>query len=899
MPTKNYNDPQVFNPDEFILTLNNGNSPIKVFRQTLEQGHEVLKQRFLDTQNASDYVFHRSWLIDQVLYQALSHICIWVENEIALIAVGGYGRGELHPYSDIDILIVLAQEPDDNMRECLEKFITFLWDIKLEVGHSVRTLYDCEQEAKEDITVATNLMEARLLMGSEILFQQMQQQVGPGNMWASRDFFAEKCNEQAKRYAKYHDTSYNLEPNIKEGPGGLRDIQTVAWVAKRHLGASTLHNLVQQGFLTDVEYQSLIEGQAFLWQIRCFLHFHAKRKEDRLLFDYQRTLAADFNYRDTEGKLAVEQFMKKYYRTVMSLNTLNDLLLQVFQENILYDNSNDQVQPLNKRFQIRKGFIEITNDRVFINYPFALLEVFLLMQQHPKVKGVRAHTLRSIYQHVYLIDDAFHRDLRARSLFYEILHQPNGITRALRLMNRYGVLGAYITDFGRIVGQMQYDLFHVYTVDQHTLFVVRNLRRFCIKEYEHEFPLCSEIVQTLPKLELLYLAGLFHDIAKGRGGDHSELGEKDALRFCYEHGFSDNDARLVGWLVRNHLTMSTTAQREDTSDPTVISHFAQRVQDKVHLDYLYVLTVADIRATSPKLWNGWKHTLLAGLYHKTLHVLQHGSNQGLDKQEQIFDIQANARHLLADSGLAEDKINHLWSQLGDEYFLRSSPQTIARETQLILQHQTSDKSLVLERQHPHGGTELVLYMRDRDYLFAETTQYLERKALTIVDAYVIQTDSKHSLGGYTILDSDKRTSIADSARIEAIKQGLEEVLNRDVNEPFCPITHHMPRQLKHFPVPTRISFTQDAANNHTIMEVITTDRPGILSRIAQVFLHCEVVLKKAKIGTFGSRVEDIFLVTDKNNNMLFSADQLDCLREYLSTLLDEDIPQANSLEQDI
>ncbi|MEK7990899.1 MAG: [protein-PII] uridylyltransferase [Thiotrichaceae bacterium] len=895
MPPNIYNDPQVFNPDDFTQILNSSNKPpIQIFRHALEQGYAVLQQRFIDTKSAADYVFHRSWLIDNILQHAVSHICIQIADKIALIAVGGYGRGELHPNSDIDILIILGQEPDANMRECLEKFITFLWDIKLEVGHSVRTLNDCEQEAREDITVATNLMEARLLVGAEHLFHNMQQLVGPGNIWASRDFFAEKCNEQAKRYAKYHDTSYNLEPNIKEGPGGLRDIQTVAWVAKRHLGASTLYDLVQQGFLTDAEYQSLLEGQEFLWQIRCFLHFHSKRKEDRLLFDYQRTLAEDFGYRDQEGKLAVEQFMKKYYRTVMSLNTLNDLLLQVFQENILYDDSNDKIIPLNKRFQVRKGFIEITNDKVFVNYPFALLEIFLLMQQHPEVKGVRAHTLRLIYQHVYLIDEAFHKDLSARSLFYEILHQPNGIMRALRLMNRYGVLGAYIPNFGRIVGQMQYDLFHVYTVDQHTLFVVRNLRRFCIKEYEHEFPLCSKIVQTVPKLELLYLAGLFHDIGKGRGGDHSELGEKDALNFCHQHGFSDYDARLVGWLVRNHLTMSTTAQREDTSDPIVINNFAYRVQDKMHLDYLYVLTVADIRATSPKLWNGWKNSLLADLYHKTLHALEHGSEQTLDKQFQVSDIQSSALYLLVGSGLSEDKINHLWSQLGDEYFLRSAPKTIARETQSILQHQSSDKSLVLERHDPNGGTELVLYMRDRDYLFAETTQYLERKALTIVDAYVIPTDNEHSLGGYTILDSDKRTGIQDRERIDEIKQGLEEVLNRDVNEPLSPITHHIPRQLKHFPVPTRISFTQDSANNHTIMEVITTDRPGVLSRIAQAFLHCDVILKKANIGTFGSRVEDVFFVTDKNNNMLFSADQLDCLREYLSQLLDKDIPSPNS-----
>jgi [protein-PII] uridylyltransferase len=888
MSSNIYIDPQVFDPISFERNLNGGVLPIQVFRQALRHGHDVLKQRFMKSKHAADYVSHRSWLVDQILHQAIKHICAWVMDETALIAVGGYGRKELHPYSDIDILFILAEEPDEHMRSCLQKFITFLWDIKLEVGHSVRTLQDCEREAKEDVTVMTNLMESRFLLGQEQLFKQMQVLVNADNMWDSRTFFAEKNQEQNKRYAKYHDTAYNLEPNVKEGPGGMRDIQTIAWVAKRHLAVNTLYDLVQGEFLTDAEYQSLIEGQEFLWQVRCWLHFHANRKEDRLLFDYQRTLANDFGFADEENHLAaVEQFMQKYYRTVMSLNTLNDLLLQVFQENILYDQPSTTVINLNKRFQIRQDFIEVNNDKVFVHYPFALLEVFLLMQQHPEVKGIRADTLRLIYKYSYLIDDAFHRDLRARSLFYEILHQPSGITRALRLMNRYGVLGAYIPSFGRIVGQMQYDLFHVYTVDQHTIFVVRHLRRFTFSEYQDEFPLCSKIVKTLPKLELLYLAGLFHDIAKGRGGDHSELGEKEALTFCHEHGFSDHDARLVGWLVRNHLIMSSTAQREDISDPTVINQFAQKVQNKIHLDYLYVLTIADIRATSPKLWNGWKNALLADLYQKTRYVLEYGRVQNLDKKFQVIDIQTAAHKLLQQSGIDSDKIDLLWSQLGYEYFLRSTAHNIARETELILQHQFSDRPLVLERHGVLGGTELLLYVRDRDYLFAETTQYLERKMLTIVDAYIIPTDNQHSLGGFTVLDSNKNNAIQDVARINEIKHGLEEILNRDTNEPFCPINSHLPRQIKHFPVPTRISFTQDSTNNHTVMEVITTDRPGVLSRIAQALLHCDVVLKTAKIATFGSRVEDIFFVTDKNNNFLFSADQMDCLREHLYNLLED------------
>lgn len=885
----NYTDIQLFNPEAFEAELNSGKQELQVFREALQQGHKILKVRFEKTHNAIQYILQRAWLVDQILIRALQHFCIWppaYQKHLALVAVGGYGRGELHPASDIDLMILLDKPADDYLQDCIQRFIMFLWDIRLEVGHSVRTVEECQQEAANDISVATNLMEARLLVGPEDLFKNMQKYVGPQEIWSNKDFFAEKIKEQDRRHVKFHDTAYNLEPNVKEGPGGLRDIHVIGWVAKRYFGANTLNDLVKHNFLTDREYQQLSEGQAFLGKIRCALHFHAKRKEDRLLFDYQRILAKEFGYQDTDNRLGVEHFMKAYYRTIMELNTLNDLLLQLFKEAILYANNRLKVKPLNKRFQICNHYIEVINDKVFMHYPFALLEIFLFMQQYQEIQGIRAHTIRLIRQHVYLIDQAFHQDLRARSLFFEIIRQPQGISRALHYMSRYGVLGAYIPAFGRIVGQMQYDLFHVYTVDQHTLFVVRNLRRFSISKYQHEFPLCSKIVAQLPKLELLYLAGLFHDIAKGRGGDHSILGENEALNFCHEHGLSDYDARFVGWLVKNHLLMSVTAQRQDISDPDVINNFAKKVQDLVHLDYLYVLTVADIRATNPNLWNGWKDTLLTNLYHKTQHVLRHGLTKVFDKDFQVQDTQTQARYFLLAKGIDDNRINTLWQQLGEDYFLRSSAKDVARETNIILESQNKNQALVLERQGSEGITEFLFYVTDRDYLFAETTNYLEQQGLTIVDAYIIPTDSEHTIGGYAVLESEG-DPITDNKRVNIIMKGLEEVLNHEVDRPFCPINRRISRQLKHFPVPTRITFSQDMHNDHTVMEVITTDRPGVLSCIAQAFMHCEVRLKKAKIATFGSRVEDIFFITDKNNHALYSPDQLDCLNEHLSHSLEQ------------
>jgi [protein-PII] uridylyltransferase len=891
MYTTNYTDSQLFDLTAFEASLQSTTHHLSIFRSALEKGHAILKKRFQTNMNATEYVHQRAWLVDQLLQYAFNKLFVMpYRAHVSLVAVGGYGRGELHPNSDVDIMLLLDIPLDTAIQTIIEQFITFLWDIRLEIGHSVRTVAECQREALNDITVATNLIEARLLIGSADLFQQLQI---CSEAWTTKDFFASKVAEQHRRHHKFHDTAYNLEPNLKEGPGGLRDIHMIGWVAKRHfgalheVGAITLHDLVSHGFLTEEEYLCLTEAQEFLWRIRCFLHLLTGRREDRILFDYQRSLANTFGYQDTQTQLGVELFMKQYYRTVMELRSLNDMLLQLFNEAIIYADAPAVKKSLNKRFRVHNDYIEVRHDKVFMNYPFALLEIFLLMEQHPEINGVRASTIRLIRQYRHLIDDAFHRDLRSRSLFFEIMRQPQGITHALRYMSRYAVLAAYIPAFGRIVGQMQYDLFHVYTVDQHSIFVVRNLRRFMIPKHHDEFPLCSKIMGSLPKPELLYLAGLFHDIGKGRGGDHSKIGEAEALNFCQAHGLSDFDGRLVAWLVRNHLVMSTTAQRQDISDPEVIKKFAQQVADTTRLDYLYLLTVADIRATNPNLWNGWKDSLLASLYRKTQQMLSHGSS-GIDsRQEQVREIQAAARQLLADP--QNPHVDVLWHDLSDDYFLRAMPATIAKETEAILNHADLEEPLVWERQQTPGITEILQYLRDRPYIFGETTYFLEQQGLTIVDAFIAPTEGQHTISEYMVLAADG-SELKDPEHIQTILDGLKQTLNHQSTAAFAPVTRRIPRQIKHFPVPTRIIFTQDYINDHTVMEVVTTDRPGLLSRIGQTFITCEIRLKTAKIATFGARVEDIFYITDLNNHALFSADQLDCIHEQLSNLLDTDEP---------
>ncbi len=883
-----YTDPQLFDEQSFNVQLQISASPIALFRQTLKQGDSVLNERFAVHLSAQEVVPQRAWFMDQILRQAWHlHIRAYPEK-LALIAVGGYGRKELHPASDIDLLILIEDDLDKETQTSLEQFLMFLWDIGLEVGHSVRTLEACQQMAEEDISVITNLIESRLLVGAEYLFEAMQCLSRPEQIWSDRDFFAAKKEEQCTRHRKFNDTAYNLEPNIKDGPGGLRDIQTLAWVAKRHFNSNTLHDLIRHGFLTEEEYNALVKAQAFLWCIRYMLHQLTGRHEDRLGFDYQRTLAKKFGYEDDAKRLGVEHFMRQYYRTAWEISSLNEILLQLFEEAILYSGPT-QVKPLSKRFQIRNGFIEITHDKVFLDYPFALLEIFLMMQHHSEIKGIRASTARLLRYYTYLIDPAFHNDLRARSVFYEIIRQPVGITRAFRMMSRYGVLSAYLPSFGQVTGQMQYDLFHVYTVDQHTLFVIRNLRRFTIKRYYDEFPLCSEIMQQLPKQELLYLAGLFHDIAKGRGGDHSALGQHDALEFCQAHGLSDYDSRLVAWLVKNHLIMSTTAQRQDISDPDVVNAFAQRVTDQSHLNYLYLLTVADIRATNPTLWNSWKSSLLANLYHKTKQALAKGLQNPIDKNVRVRDIKSEAWHLLQD--YAQETVENLWQAINRNYFLRSTAVNIARETRAML-NKPPNQPLVLIREGMLGCTEFMIYTEHKDSLFVDTTLYLEQQNLNIVDAYIVGAAGGHcTLINYTVLEEGGKP-IESPARAEIVRCGLMQALLSETS--FATINRRQPPQVKHFTVPTRVVFKVDFVNNHTVMEIVTTDRPGVLSRIAQAMMQCEVRVKNAKIATFGTRVEDVFHITDKHNRPLHLPDQFDHLQERLSVLLDE--AQADTIK---
>lgn len=883
-------DPELFDRGQFQAELALKSSPIAAFKKAIRQARDVLDNRFTSGRDIRRLVEDRAWFVDQILRAAWERFDWSEDADIALLAVGGYGRGELHPFSDIDLLILLDSADHEIFREPIEGFLTLLWDIGLEVGQSVRSVAECAEEAQADLTVVTNLMESRTIAGPEHLRQRMLEVTSPEQMWPSKHFFVAKRKEQKARHAKYNDTEYNLEPNVKGSPGGLRDIQTILWVARRQFGSLNLHGLVQQGFLVESECSMLASSQEFLWKVRYALHMLAGRAEDRLLFDHQRKIASLLGFEDGDSKLGIERFMQKYYRVVMGVSELSDLINQHFEEVILRAGETGQAQPLNSRFQLRDGYIEVTHPNVFKRTPFAMLEIFVLMAQHPEIKGVRADTIRLLRDSRHLIDDDFRKDIRNTSLFIELFKSSQGIHRNLRRMNRYGILGLYLPEFGKIIGQMQHDLFHIYTVDAHTLNLIKHLRKLKWPELAEKFPLASKLIDKLPKPELIYLAGLYHDIGKGRGGDHSELGAVDAEAFCARHQLPVWDSRLVAWLVQHHLVMSTTAQRKDLSDPQVIFDFARLVGDQTRLDYLYVLTVADINATNPSLWNSWRASLLRQLYTETKRALRRGLENPLDREEQIRQTQTAAIDILVRNGIDQDEAEQLWSQLGDDYFLRHTANDVAWHTEAILQHPPGNDPLVLIKETAQrefeGATQIFIYAPDQHDFFAVTVAAMSQLNLNIHDARILTSTSQFTLDTYIVLDADGGRIGDNPARIREIREGLIDALKNPDEYPAI-IQRRVPRQLKHFAFPPQVTISNDAQRPVTILELTAPDRPGLLARIGRIFLEFDLSLQNAKIATLGERVEDVFFVTDANNQPLSDPELCRRLQEAIVSQLSD------------
>jgi len=860
---------------------------ITVFKDALNAGNVQFNRRFIEGEDIRSLIYERALFIDCILHHAWFQF-EWTDS-ISLEAVGGYGRGELHPCSDIDLLILHRPQVFEECKDNIEKFLTFLWDIGLEIGSSVRTVEQTVDIAKSDITVATNLFESRNLVGDQSLRYELLQAITPDKIWSAEDFFSAKYDEQQDRHKKYNDTEYNLEPNIKNAPGGLRDIQTISWVTKRYFGVKTLKQLEGKGFFTDEELSLLNSGEEYLWRVRYALHMVAKRPEERLLFDFQRDIATLFGYSDNHEGLAVEQFMHRYYRTVLALRELNDVVLQFLSEAILQRGKNKSAVSINERFQLRDDFIEAAHTYIFEENPSALLEMFVLMAQNPSIKGVRASTIRWIRESRHLIDETYRNNPKNIQLFLKLLQQKGNVVEQLRRMSRYGILGLYLPEFGLVTGQMQHDLFHIYTVDAHTLKVMQNMGNFLLPSAKEDFPVAAHVVKRLPKFELLYIAGLYHDIGKGRGGDHSTLGAVDAEEFCKRHNISPRETRLVCWLVEKHLLMSAVAQKQDISDPEIILQFANKVGDHLHLDYLYCLTVADINGTNNQLWNPWRASLLRQLYLDTRRALRRGLENNIDKQDLIEETQQAAIRKLARKGMTQEEVIRIWGDMGEDYFLRENFTDIAWHTQAIAARK-DDKPLVLIKKTSSkelaGATQIFIYSKTQKNAFVAASTVLSQLNLNIQDAKIYSSKSGYTIDTFFVLDENGEPLANNPTQRKEIQQALEEELSLVDNYREV-IGRRTPRRLKYFASPTRTSMYTDTIRNCSVLEVVSPDRPGLLACIGRIFINEDIQLLNAKIATLGERVEDIFFIATADGHPISDPEFAEHLQREICEELDK------------
>jgi [protein-PII] uridylyltransferase len=818
-------------------------------RQSLRAARMALQQDFIQHSQPQRMLRAHAQLVDDHLRKAWQMLAM--PPQLALVAVGGYGRGELYPKSDVDLLILLPHEAGAEMQQQLHELVQLLWDIGLEVGHSVRTVGDCMAESS-DVTVQTNLLEARLITGSREIFTEMRETLS--EHLSRRAFFLAKQQEQEKRHQRFLDTDYNLEPNLKESPGGLRDLQTVLWISQACGLGTSWRELVKAGMITGSEARAVARHEALLQTLRIRLHYLANRREDRLLFDYQDALAEQMHISSTATRRASERLMQHYYRTRKVVQQLNAIMMQNLHAHLFPEEG--KVEPVNPRFLACCGKLEARDEQLFEREPSAILESFLLLEQHPELDGFSAATLRALWRARNRIDAAFRRDPRNHQLFMDMLRQPQGLTHALRLMNQQDILGRYLPAFGRIVGQMQHDLFHVYTVDRHILMVVRNLRRFTLPQYAHENPLCSKLISEFARPEVLYIAGLFHDIAKGRGGDHSLKGKADAARFCKQHGLSREDSELVIWLVEHHLTLSATAQKQDLSDQDVIAAFAAKMKNDRYLVALYLLTVADIRGTSPKVWNAWKGKLLADLFWAARRYMEGGKIA-----DQVGEMRKRTAEQLALYAVAPDDYALLWAQLDADYFLRQEPHEIAWHTRMLAHRVNSATPVVKARLSRIGeGVQVMVYSPDRSSLFTRICSFFERLNYNIVEAKIHTTQHGYALDSFLVMAlGDQKTVYRDV--MSYIEHELAQQLTAK-EAPHAKQGGRINRQLKHFPIAPDVSIEPDG-KGHYVLSVIAGDRPGLLARIAQTFAREHISVHSAKINTLGARAEDIFWISGK------------------------------------
>ena len=858
---------------------------VSQLRSELSDVAGVIGQQFEASAPVTPLLEQRCSAVDQTLTQ-LWNACALDKTDIALIAVGGYGRGELFPSSDVDLLILLGQPNNDSDAQ-VSAFVSSLWDLGLKIGHSVRSIDECLALAVDDITVMTTLLETRLLVGPSAVYDKLLSELDERDIWKSGAFFTAKLEEQTQRHEKYGLTGYSLEPNVKSSPGGLRDIQVIGWIARRHFG-SALERLPTGEFLTEQELDLLMSGQDYLSRVRFALHHLTGRDEDRLLFEHQQALARLWGFEDG-GKLAVEQFMQAYFRNVQAVSHVSALLVDIYQKTLLQAETSSATV-IDEDFELIDDRISARQATVFTHNPSNLLRLFAVIGRDKRIKRIDPETTRLLRASAELIDKTFRDDPVNRRLFRDVLSSPYSMTKQLRRMLRHGVLGRYLPEFEKIVGQMQFDMFHAYTVDAHTMQVIANSRRFLRADYTDRFPVTTRIAQRLRNPLLLFVAALYHDIGKGRGGDHSQLGAVDARLFCERHFFDEPDTELVVWLVKNHLFMSSFSQKRDISDPREIQRFAEHMSTEERLDYLFTLTVADINGTNPELWNAWRSSLLRYLYTETRRALRRGLANPLAREDVIAATKKAAAHLLEFRGFLDDELDSIWAARGNDYFLRERPEDIAWHTEAIADFDSNGTPLILLKQSSESlianATQIFVHTANTSNVFSRVCSALELLDLSINDARIYSGTDGATLDTFFVLKADGTPVDSDPDTLHLIETAIFKALTATS---ISTAQQRITRTLRSFLSPTAITFIEDEGRNLTIMEISSPDRPGLLAQIGQILDRSNIAIQAAKIQTLGERVEDVFFLTNTKGNRLDDAATCELLRVELCEALDKDI----------
>lgn len=877
-------------PDNIARILSESGA-LANMRALLAQFKHDSYEHFLKHGDADLLVRNRAVQMDHMLRTLWQHFSIPTDGA-ALIAVGGYGRAELHPYSDIDVLLLFKHTGAINQHgESLQSFITWLWDLKLEIGHSVRTLDECLQHANDDLTIITNLIESRLLLGDDSLFDDLNAHIQTEHMWQADAFFNAKWEELKSRHRKHNESEYNLEPNVKNSPGTLRDLQTVSWVTSRHFGNGDLDTLVAHGFITKDEERIMSEQRSFFWKLRFVLHMLADREEDRIVFDLQETIAERLGYVADDNRSAVERFMWDFYRHQIITTELCDVLLLHFNEDFIQRGDLTSIESVNDEFLLQNGYLLIRDPELFRHQPKWLLKTFWLMTQLPQVKGVHSDTVRALRAHRHLIDEDFRQNPEHNAIFMDIITSERRVVMELSRMTRYGILGRYLPDYGRIVGMMEHDLFNVHTVHDHTLRCVRWLRYLRFGQLRDDFPVASRLIHRVNKPEVLYLATFLHDLGKGRAGNEIQNSADIAKMFCRQHNLRPTDTHLIVWLIENQALMSDTAHRIDLYNPEHVHHFACLIGDQNKLEMLYLLSVTNTINTNADHWSDWQATQMRDLFNATQSALRRGLENMVDKRDIINEIKEDALTQLQQHGMSRDDVLTLWGNPGDEYFLREGTNNVVWHALEIAKHKHSPQQhepLIAIRHinegSQHTATQIFIYTKDSPNLFSAVAATLDRLNLNIQDARIMTSEEeKNALDTFVVLDENNE-AVNDRQRLSDIQHALQDTIN--TCDQFCTLSQRRARTaLQHFHVKLDISLSTDTSSPFTILEITTSDQPGLLARISRVLSQHQIHIHKAKILTAGERASDIFYISNRDDQPFTDPEECQQLIDILTDVL--------------